>query len=207
MNPIVDRQSLEAAVVETLDRDDLASTVPAWIRLAEATMNRLLAEQAMHACVTAPTDKIRTALPADWVQTDRIEIVSVDPARLLTYVEPHALARYRARAVSGTPEWYSYIGRFIEFDRQPDSILTVKIDYQRKLELGEEPDATNWLLEAHPDAYFYGTLVHSAPYLKNDARLQTWSSAATAVVEQINTRYERAKVSGSRLNRGNSLAF
>lgn len=206
MDPIVDRQTLEAAVVETLDRDDLASTVPAWIRLAEATMNRLLAEQEMHACVAAETNKVRTALPNDWVQTDRITIENTAPEVVLTYCEPHELARRRTVAVAGTPRYYAYIGRFIEFDVPPDDIITIKIDYQRKLALGEVATAKNWLLTAHPDAYLYGTLVHSAPYLKNDARLQTWSSAATAVIEQINARHERAKVSGSRLNRGNGLS-
>lgn len=207
MNPIVDRQTLEAAVAETLDRDDLVSTIPAWIRLAESTLNRMLDDQEMHACVTADTDKLRTKLPDDWVQTDRIEVISVSPTVPLRYCEPHALAHYRANAAAGTPEWYTYIGRFIEFDRTPDDILTVRIDYKRKLALGDEAGATNWLLDSHPDAYFYGTLVHSAPYLKNDQRIQVWSSAATAVVEQINARHERARVSGARLNRSNSLRF
>ena len=206
MNPIVDRQTLEAAVAETLDRDDLVSTIPAWIRLAEATLNRMLADQEMHACVTAETNKVRTPLPNDWVQTDRITVTSTEPEVVLTYCEPHDLARRRTTAVAGTPRYYSYIGRFIEFDVPPDDIIAVKIDYQRKLALGDTPTSKNWLLISHPDAYLYGTLVHSAPYLKNDQRIQVWSSAATAVVEQINARHERARVSGSRLNRGSSLS-
>lgn len=32
----------------------------------------------------------------------------------------------------------------------------------------------NWLLTAHPDVYLYGTLVESAPYLKDDARVAVW---------------------------------
>jgi hypothetical protein len=206
VNPIVDRQTLEAAITATLDRDDLASTVPAWIRLAEAVLNRLLDDQEMHACVTAETDKLRTALPTDWVQTDRIEVVSTSPTVPLVYCEPHALAHYRATSVPGIPAYYSYIGRNIEFNCEPEGIISVKIDYKRKLALADTPTSKNWLLTSHPDAYLYGALVHSAPYLKNDPRLQTWGSMSSSVIEQINARHERAKVSGSRLNRGNSLS-
>lgn len=32
----------------------------------------------------------------------------------------------------------------------------------------------NWLLTAHPDIYLYGTLVESAPYLRDEERLPVW---------------------------------
>lgn len=206
MDPITTRATLVAAALETLDRSDLASAVPVWIRLAEAILNRTLDDLEMHACVTAQTDRIRTALPSDWVQSDRIEVVSTSPKVPLKYCEPHALAHYRANSTPGIPEWYTYIGRHIEFDREPDGIISVKIDYKRKLALADTSGATNWLLTSHPDAYLYGTLVHSAPYLKNDPRLSMWSSMSSSVIEQINARHERAKVSGARLNRSGGLS-
>jgi len=34
----------------------------------------------------------------------------------------------------------------------------------------------NWLLQSDPDLYLYGSLMQSAPYLLDDARMQTWAS-------------------------------
>jgi len=56
---------------------------------------------------------------------------------------------------------------------------------------------TNWLLEYYPDAYLYGSLVHSAPYLKEDARLQTWAALYQSAVDAINNESESSKFGGS----------
>lgn len=46
----------------------------------------------------------------------------------------------------------------------------------------------NYVLTNHPDLYFYGSLLHSAPYLDDDQRLGTWASFYQNAVESINLR-------------------
>jgi len=47
---------------------------------------------------------------------------------------------------------------------------------------------SNFILEQHPDIYFYGSLLHSAPYLDDDARLSTWSALYDSAVSRFNQR-------------------
>ena len=35
-------------------------------------------------------------------------------------------------------------------------------------------NGANWLLTLAPDLYLYGALLESAPYIKEDGRIQTW---------------------------------
>ena len=53
------------------------------------------------------------------------------------------------------------------------------------------------MLEYFPDAYLYGSLIHSAPYLKDDARLQVWAALYQSAIDAINMSGEKAKFGGS----------
>ena len=56
---------------------------------------------------------------------------------------------------------------------------------------------TNWLLTNYPDAYLYGALLHSAPYLQEDSRIQTWAALYQKAISDINSESERSKTSAS----------
>jgi len=51
----------------------------------------------------------------------------------------------------------------------------------------------------YPDVYLYGALLHSAPYLKEDQRAQTWAALYTTAVERINDASSKSTASGSGL--------
>ena len=57
-------------------------------------------------------------------------------------------------------------------------------------------NATNWLLTAAPDVYLYGSLMHSAPYLQDDARLSVWAQLYSSSVVRLNEASQYAKYSG-----------
>ena len=44
---------------------------------------------------------------------------------------------------------------------------------------------TNALLQEAPDAYLYGSLIASAPFLVEDARLEVWGSLYRAAMEEL----------------------
>ena len=58
---------------------------------------------------------------------------------------------------------------------------------------------TNWLLTHHPDIYLYGALLHSAPFLQEDARAQTWAALYKSAVERVNDASSKSTASGSGL--------
>jgi hypothetical protein len=60
-------------------------------------------------------------------------------------------------------------------------------------------NATNWLLTEAPDVYLYGALVHTAPYLKDDARIQVWEALFAQGIENLRTSSVEAKYGGSGL--------
>ena len=45
---------------------------------------------------------------------------------------------------------------------------------------------SNWLLALAPDLYLYGALLESAPYIKEDGRIQTWGLGFTAAMNDLN---------------------
>ena len=60
-----------------------------------------------------------------------------------------------------------------------------------------DSNASNWLLNYYADAYLYGSLVHSAPYLKDDARATVWAALYQSAIDAINAESERSKFGGS----------
>jgi len=49
------------------------------------------------------------------------------------------------------------------------------------------------------DVYLYGSLIHSAPYLAEDARTAVFAQMYGASVNQLNEKSEESKTSGSGL--------
>ena len=57
--------------------------------------------------------------------------------------------------------------------------------------------AFNWVLTNYPDAYLYGSLIHSAPYLQDDARMASWAALYEKAIGDINSESERSKTGGA----------
>ena len=53
------------------------------------------------------------------------------------------------------------------------------------------------LLRRHPDLYLYGSLIHSAPFLQADDRIQIWQTLYDKAIMGVNREVERAKFSGN----------
>ena len=87
----------------------------------------------------------------------------------------------------------------LEFAPAPDGDYTVEIVYYQKIPAlsATATNGVNWLLTDHPDAYLYGSLMHSAPYLQADERVGLWAGKYQQVIQQITSSDEKAKFSGS----------
>lgn len=104
------------------------------------------------------------------------------------------------RTATDTPEFYAdYNGTHWLVAPTPDQAYEFEILYYELPQLLSDSVATNWITEYAPQLLLYGTLLESAPFLKNDERMQTWQamydrSAATLNGEDIAKILDRAAV-------------
>jgi hypothetical protein len=177
-------QELQDAGANWLHRTDLTARMPEFIALAEAKMSRLLktAEMEASTTLTSTAGTPAVAWPAGFVTARRIRI-NVGITQDLPIV---ALSPSLDYGQSGTPQAASIQGSNIILKPTPAAAYTLSLDYLGKFTPLSSEHPTNWILTSHPDAYLYGMLAHSAPYLGADARLAVWAQIFLDAIEDIN---------------------
>jgi hypothetical protein len=194
---IIDSASLQAAVIEYLARDQdatLIARVPTFIQLFEGTMNRALFTRQMESRTQAQTDPGATsepefvALPADFQTMRRIRLSSEAGKPSLDFLSGIQMDEMRTSTadVSGVPRYFSVFGNEIELFPTPAAITTLEMIYRQNLP-SLNTNTTNWLLALAPDAYLFGALLQSAPYIKQDSRIQVWAAAVQSALIDLNS--------------------
>ena len=189
---------LQASIADFLNRSDLTSVIPDFITMYEADLNRTLRVRDMSIRSRAPINSQYVKLPADFLGMRNIDLLT-DPVTPLTYKNLQNLDIHRAGDSTGKPLYYSVMQDSIEFAPVPDGDYTIEIVYYQKIPAlsATASNGVNWLLTDHPDAYLYGSLMHSAPYLQADERIGLWAGKYNQILEQIKKSDEQAKFSGS----------
>lgn len=191
---------LQTAVADFVNRDDLASIVPTFISLAEADMQRRVRHWRMEKRSSAELDAQYAVVPNDWVETIRFYLTDGETSPLELISQPELLDRKRKRgATAGRPAYYVMTGSQFEFFPVPDDTYNGELLYYAKIPALSVSNTSNWLLADSPDAYLYGALVHSAPYLKDDARIQVWAALYQSAIDNLNGASDRARHSGTGL--------
>ena len=189
---------LQSNITDFLNRDDLASVTPTFISLAEADMQRQVRHWRQERRSTAELDTQYSAIPADFLEAIRFYITSGESRPLELISQFQLLDRKYQRAnTSGEPAYYAITAGEIEIFPAPAGTYTAELYYNARIEPLSDSNTSNWMLEYFPDAYLYGSLIHSAPYLKDDARLQIWAALYQSAIDAINMSGEKAKFGGS----------
>jgi len=186
---------LQAICADFLNRSDLTDIIKDWIKMAEAEFNRVLRTREMAVRTRSPLSTQYVKLPPDFIGMRNIELIT-DPITPLEYRNPHTLDIHRSNDATGKPLYYSVIQDNLEFAPVPDSEYTLEIVYYQKVP-ALSVHTTNWLLDNHPDAYIYGTLLQSPVYLGHDERITLWLGRYNQIIEQITTSDQKASFSGS----------
>ena len=186
---------LQAICADFLNRSDLTDITKDWIKMAEAEFNRVLRTREMAVRTRSPLSTQYVKLPPDFIGMRNIELIT-DPITPLEYRNPHTLDIHRSNDATGKPLYYSVIQDNLEFAPVPDSEYTLEIVYYQKVP-ALSVHTTNWLLDNHPDAYIYGTLLQSPVYLGHDERITLWLGRYNQIIEQITTSDQKASFSGS----------
>jgi hypothetical protein len=187
---------LKASVADFLNRSDLTSVIPDFVTMAEADFNRTLQVRDMVKRSRAPISSQYVKLPPDFMGMKNIDLLT-DPMTPLTYKNLSEIDAARSRNATGKPLYYSIVQDNIEFAPVPDGEYTIEVVYYGKIPALSTTNLTNWLLTAHPDAYLYGSLMHSAPYLQSDERIGVWAGKYQQIIEQIMDSDEKIQFSGS----------
>jgi len=194
---IANYTDLQTQIADFLNRDDLTSVIPTFITLAEADMNRRLRHWRMETRSQALLDTRYTSLPHNFIDAVRLQLTGPSGVQRLELITNSELMDKRqATDTAGTPRFYVINDGTIEVYPAPDQDYDLEMVY-----IATIPDiatnTTNWVITYHPDCYLYGALMHSAPYLQEDPRTQTWAALYKNAVDGINLEDDKAKTSGS----------
>ena len=192
---------LKASIADFLNRDDLTSVIPDFVALAEAQINRDVRHWRMEARTSGqqdPADEYMQ-IPADWVETIRLHLTGTGTS-VVNLVSRDAMADKRAAQenAAGTPRMYTHANGQFQLFPTPDATTNFELLYYQKIP-SLITNTDNWLLLEAPDVYLYGALLHSAPYLAEDARLAVWAQLYSAAIQRLNQTSEDAMFSGSGL--------
>jgi hypothetical protein len=195
MAQITDYASLQAAVIEYLARDQdttLIARIPSFVQLAEAKFNRQLFVRQMEQRAIAVVDMSSSepefiALPADFQSMRRVRLSSVTGKPSLEFKSGTQMDEYRFASsnVAAQPRYFTVFGNELELAPTPNATCTIEMVYRQNIP-PLASNSSNWLLTIAPDLYLYGALMESAPYIKEDARIQTWGLGFTAALSDLN---------------------
>lgn len=191
---------LQTAVADFLNREDLAAAIPTFIRLAESRIDRDMLHWRQEVRSEATLASQFSAIPADFIRPIRLQILStgtneVSPVSTATMLQ----MRSDRMDAAGRPAHYAVTSGGLELFPTPDAEYASSLVYYGRITPLSDAAPSNWLLLDAPDVYLYGALVHSAPYLKDDARVALWESFFAQSIGAMNTASEAAKFGGSGL--------
>lgn len=191
---------LQTEIADFLNRDDLASVVPTFIRLAESQMSRDIRHYQMETRQVANATEQYLTKPADWVETIRLHVTGsgTSPLQLVSR-DTLADMRYQADDVGGTPCYYAHSGNTFELYPTPSESTELELFYLAKIPALSDSNTTNWVLDEAPDVYLYASLIHTAGYLHEDARAGVWAQLYASAIQRLNSTSEKARYSGSGL--------
>ena len=189
---INDYDSLQAAIADELARADLTAVIPTFIQLAEADLNRTLRTRQMQVVVSGTSTGQLITLPADLRAVQALYVSFGGVGQELYPLPPQRLAE--TLVTSGPPLGYVITGDTLTLIAGQGDLAYTLVYYQA---LPPVSTTQNWVIQREPGLYLYQSLAHTAPFLKDDARLQLWASLAKAIrdgmeVEDDDSRYGNA---------------
>jgi len=191
---------LQSAVADFLNRQDLTAAIPTFIRLAEARIDRDMLHWRQEVRSEGVLMDQYNAIPADFIRPIRLQLLGsgTNEVSLVSTATMLQMRSDRADA-SGRPVHYAITSGGLELFPTPDGEYASSLVYYGRITPLSDAAPSNWLLAEAPDVYLYGALVHSAPYLKDDARVALWESFFAQSVGAMNAASEGAKHGGSGL--------
>lgn len=179
---------LQTALANLLNRQDLTAYIPDWITMCEAELNTRLTHRKMTQVATLSISGETYPLPCDFGGVESFRVDAASPYKL-QYATMDAMDNM-VPYYNAAPTHYAIAGDSFVFAPVPGGNYTARLRYRKLLPKLSE-NGENWLLSRYPNAYLYGSAIHSAPFLADDPRIATWRSEFANIVELINLESRR----------------
>jgi hypothetical protein len=188
---------LQTTIAGYLARTDLTTQIPDFIRLAELRLRRDLRIRQMLKSVTTSTvaNDETVELPSDFLEVRDFVVVG-NPVRPLNYYSPSAFNRNTRTWEIGKPVDYTVLANDFQLAPVPDAVYTLKMFYFAAPTFLSDTNTSNAFLANTPDALLYGALLEAAPYLMDDARINTWGTMFDRAMSSITRSDEQGQYSG-----------
>lgn len=192
--------NLQTAIGNWLNRSDsdTIATIPDFIKVAESQMQRRFVSRikdglpiprrmfTLNASFAVTNGAEFISIPADFAGPISFQLPNTPQSIELDYLDDVNLQAEKARAFwTGAPKFYTVVGSNLQLYPVADQAYTATLVYINRFPTLSNSNTANWILTDYPDAYLYGALTASAPYLKDDARAQTWGTLFTAALDDI----------------------
>ena len=179
---------LLTALENHLDRSDLDDRIVEFVVLGEARIGREVKARQMEQRVSTTPTTVYVSLPSDYVSMRGVRIEG-STVGFLDYITPDAFFGEFPSSNAGTSNKYTIFGDEVVFPKVPTG--DVEFWYYKKLTA--LATTTNTLFTVNPDLYLYASLTASAPYLKDDKRIQIWEGLYRQARDSVNLSHEQGR--------------
>lgn len=181
--------TLISTVAAYLERDDIGSYSPIFIRLAETKVARILKNQLATLTVTDTLTVGSTLVtkPERWVENLSFTITAngeVIPLKkrsreTIQSMFPDSTAQDVPKYYAEWQQNYFYVGP------NPDASYPFELLYYEQPIPLDAAHQTNYLTDNAPDLLLYSTLLEAEGYLKNDTRIALWKAARDEILSDL----------------------
>lgn len=174
--------SLQANIADYIARSDLTSQIPVFIQNWEERFYRQPRNYGhwMATGVLNVTFTTTAAVPADFLTARSYYLNGQSQKPLIVSSLEQILVKYPRAGSSGIPKWIARDGANFVFGPIPSGSFTLNGSYYVKPTLLRNfaaDAAAHYLIVNAPDLLLYGALLEAEAFIKNDARIATWSAA------------------------------
>jgi hypothetical protein len=185
-----------------LGRDDLADQIPTFIQLTEKDLGRLLnlREQETTKDGTMVAGREYLELPDDLLIPRHLRI-DTDPVTIVSIVSMDKFTSVRELAASAgqtKPTAATMVGNRLYLAPAPGAD-TYTLFYRGRLIPLSSSNSTNRILQDAPDALLYGALMHSAPFIGDDQRVELWGTMYVGAKQDYKKLEWNARLGGGTL--------
>lgn len=182
----MDYAALQNLIADTLFRKDLGDVIPGFIEMAEEALDaelRVPESMEQHTLVLYQDDT--ADFPDDFLEPRLVALGK----RRLDFV---SLEDSLEVADEGDPQFFTTIGTRMKVLPSPGG-GRVTLTYYKRIPRLTDQSPNNTFLKRYPSLYLYGSLIHSALYLREDERLSLWTGMYRSALDRANMRSERAQ--------------
>jgi hypothetical protein len=215
-----DFDTLTAQIADYANRQDWSPALVAFfVQQAEQKFNAELRVDRMVATTQNTVTCGCSTLPDDWLESDLMLIGGISPTGWvpIRYMPRDVFFRIPATPYSGTYfanynstfGSYTIEGRTIYFGGVPDEVegTLYQMSYYQEVPVMASA-GSSWLYTKYPSLYLYASLMHADLHaVGEEDKAGAMKQLAEDMITKLNNDHQRAKASGSRLNRMRVRSF